>query len=867
MARSAPVAPVNVPASAPALPRFRHTLWWYLKWLFIALQAIVFCVIVVVATTLKGIYDELPSIVPDLRLLLAKDRAAPSRVYASDGSLLAEFKTEERRWIPLDDLKTFKSYQGKLVQVPGRLVAATLSIEDSRFYTHPGVDAKRIVGALLANYKAGDTIQGGSTITEQLAKNVYLTRARTAKRRLNTALIALQLERKLSKDEILEAYLNDIPYGNRAYGCEAAAQTYFGKRARDLSISEAALLAGLPQSPSNLDPWKHFDRAQKRQRLVLHEMLQNSRITYPQYLEALKDESVEKELQASHERVRHARANVPHWKSPYFVSYVRQYLKKQYGYDLDQPGLIVRTSLDPKLQLIANSVMGYQVERHGANLEGALVSIDPWTGQVVAMVGGRDYYDNKNNGQFNRATLAKRQPGSTMKPYIYAAAMEKGLTPDTTMVDSPMYVCGNSECPPGRRSKRRGGHQIRDYDRVNHGSMSLTRALATSNNVIAARLLLRVGIQDAIQKAHLMGIQSGLVPVPTLALGTSEVTLLEHVSAYGVFATKGLRAEATPIVRVENGAGEVLVDQSGPVRAARVLSQDAANKMYFLLRNNVLHGTGSPANIPGVEILGKTGTTSSNKDVWFMGASPQLVTGVWMGYDKPRQLAYGSAGGKWCGPAFREFMRQALPIWAQRKPVEKLVEDARATAQRRFAAQQYKQYVRVRICNESGMLATRECPDTHMEEFSSAGGAPTQYCTIHGRNPVQERRLSQGQAPAREGSLGDEPVRRGNNNQDADAGGMGSSTSEIPNAREGAIGENGQSESDPNAQARQEYQRDQNTDGGADVPAFEGEGVIPLDGDSGTGRRRRSNGGGGQVLPDDGTPQTLDGFDGTTRNQ
>ncbi len=864
MARSAPV-PVSA-SGAPALPaplkppRFRHTFWWYLKWFFIALQAVVFCALVVAATAAKGIYDQLPTVVPDLRLLLAKDRAAPSRVYAADGSLLAEFRNEERKWIALEDLKTTKTYQGRVVQVPGRLIAATLSIEDSRFYTHPGVDAKRIAGALVANYKAGGVSQGGSTITEQLAKIVYLSSARTTKRRLSTALIALQLERKLSKDEILEAYLNTIPYGNRTFGCEAAAQIYFRKRAKDLSISEAALLAGLPQSPTTLNPWKHFDRAKKRQRLVLHEMLQNQRITYPQYLDALKDKGVERSLKISRERARRERSQVPKWKSPYFVSYVRQYLKKQYGYDLDQPGLIVRTSLDPKLQRIAENVMESQVSRHGAALEGALVSIDPWTGQVVAMMGGRNYYGGKN-GQFNRAVQGKRQPGSTMKPYIYAAAMEAGLTPDTVMVDSPLYLCGDRECGAGDgRRGRRQGRELRNYTRSHNGAMTLRSALAMSNNVIATRLMLRVGIQNAIQKAHFMGVQSSLTPVPSLALGTSELSLLEHVSAFGVFAAKGLRAEATPIIRVENGAGEVLVDQSGPVRAARVLSQHAANEMYSMLRYNVTNGTGKPVQIAGVDLIGKTGTTSSNKDVWFMGASPQLVTGVWMGYDTPKPLGYGSAGGKWCGPAFRQFMLEALPIWAQKKPVEKLVEDARATQQRRFVAQQYKQYIKVRICNESGLLATKECRDTHMEEFSAAGGAPTQYCPIHGRSPVEERRLSQGAAPGREDDLG-APVRRSNPDDEGDNGDSG--TGDIPNARDGAVGEDGQN--DPNAAARREYQRDQNSgDNNEGAPAHEGDDVMTLDGNSGTRSRR---GGGAQVLPDNDTPQTLDGFDDTARNQ
>jgi len=861
MARSASALPSPATLPKVSAPRFRHTIWWYFKWLFILLQLLVFCVLIVAATAVKGVYDKLDTVVPDIGKLLAKDRAEPSRVYAADGTLLAEFKTQERKWIPLGDLKVKKTWNGQEYLRPGRLMQATLSIEDARFYQHPGVDAKRIAGALVANFKAGETTQGGSTITEQLAKNVYLTRARTTKRRLTTALIALQLERKLSKDEILEAYLNDIFYGNRAYGCEAAAQIYFHKHAGDLSIAQAALLAGLPQSPTNLDPWKHFDHAQKRQFLVLHEMLQNNYISYQQYLEAKADTSVEQELQNSQKRARRDRSVLPKWKSPYFVSYVRSYLQKQYGYDLDQPGLIVRTSLDPKLQSIAENVMEQQVSQHGQNLQGALVSIDPWTGQVVAMVGGRGYYNTQMNGQFNRAVQGKRQPGSTMKPYIYATAMEAGLTPDTELEDSTLNLCSDHECGPndyrhGRRPRKSDMHEVRNYDRVHHGTMPLRSALAMSNNVIATRLLLRVGIQNAIQKAHLMGVQSSLSPYPSLALGTSDLSLLEHTSAYGVFATKGLRAEATPIIKVENGAGEVLVDQSGPVRAARVLSQNAADKMYEMLRYNVTNGTARPVQIDGIELIGKTGTTSSNKDVWFMGASPQLVTGVWMGYDRPKPLGYGSAGGKWCGPAFRQFMLEALPVWEAHKPVEKLVEDARATAQRRFVAQQYKQYIRVRICNESGLLATKGCPDTHMEVFSAAGGAPVQYCPLHGRNPDEERQLSQGQAPARDGDLGgsaNEPVRH--SNPGFNDGTSDGSTGEVPNAQNGPVREDGTVGPNDNANAQ--------------VPAHQGDGIIPLDGNSGdSGGSDRAQSGGGNVLPDNQTPQTLDGMDnGNARNQ
>ena len=828
------------PVSATPPPKFRHSFWWYLKWFLIVLQLLVFCAILIALSVGKGIYDELQKVVPDLRLLLAKNRAEPSRIYAADGSMLAEFRNEERVWTPLSNLKIWKSWQGQTVQRPGRLIQATLSIEDSRFYSHPGVDAKRIAGALVANFKAGDIKQGGSTITEQLVDNVYLTLKRDFRTRLNSSLIALQLERKLSKDEILEAYLNEIYYGNRCYGAEAAARVYFGKSAKNLTISEAAMLAGLPQSPTRHDPFKNFENAKKRQRIVLREMLQNKQITYAQFNEARTDKSIESVLKRQREVLRAKRATPPKWKSPYFVSYVEGFLKKNYGYDVREPGLKIYTTLDPKLQNIAESTLKSNVARRGRTLQGALVSIDPWTGHVVAMVGGRDYYNKAMNGEFNRAVQGKRQPGSTMKPYIYAAAMEAGLKPQKIEIDAPFWVCGDGECPPGKRSKRRGGHEIRNYTRSHAGAMTLERALGVSNNVIATKLLLKIGIQNAIQKAHLMGIQSSLVPVPTLALGVSEVSLLEHVSAYGVFATKGLRAEPTPIIRVENYSGDVLLEQPTPVRAARVLSPEAANAMYDMMRYVVTNGTGRSVQIRGVELLGKTGTTSSNKDVWFMGASPQLSTGVWMGYDKPTPLGGNSAGGQWCGPVFREFMRQALPIWKARKPLDKLVEDGRATARQRYLAQQYKQYVRVKICTETGLLATRYCTSTRVEVFSAAGGAPSTYCTLH-RPAPQPRRLIE-ENPGAPSSRNTPENSAAPVESSPDSGAYVDESGQLVNpgdaarreySRENNLGEDPASQTTPRTRAAQPERNS--------VPAYEGDGVIPLD-----------ENGGGTLVPETG---------------
>jgi penicillin-binding protein 1A len=723
-----------VPSAGGARPggrRYPHSVWWYFKWLFIIAQLVLFCAIVVVACIGKGLYDQLTKVVPDTRFITSRSKAEPTKVYASDRkTVLAEFKGDQRIFVPIDSLKVKRKRNGRDSIEPGSLINATLSIEDARFYTHPGMDAYRIAGALVANVRNPDgTQQGGSTITEQLAVNIYLTRTKTLARRLQTALLALQLEKRFSKDEILELYLNEIYYGNRAYGCEAASQRYFGKSAKTLSIAEAAMLAGLPQQPGRLDPFEHYDRAKKRQRLVLKAMLENKKISWGQYLAAIKDESLKGRLEKGKERFRIERTQVDQWKSPYFVAYVKQYLQRQYDWSdefLSKSGLKIYTTLDFDIQKAAVQAMTDRLnDLGGPSLQGALVCIDPWTGRVLAMYGGRDYYDKKR-GQFNRATQAKRQPGSTFKPFVYATAMEMGYSPESVVIDKPVKI---------------NGWEPKNYEGkgVHYGPLTFRKALGISNNVAATRVLLKIGapngIQNVVQKAHLMGINSPLAPYPSLGLGSSEITLLENTSAYGVFCTRGMRAEPTPIIRVDNYAGETLVEQPTPVHGARVLSEEAGNKMWDMLRYVVTSGTGRVAQIPGVDVIGKTGTTSDNKDVWFMGGTRKLVTGVWMGYDKPKNLGDSSAGGRWCAPAWRRFMLQALDIHAKRNPVEKMIEDTRATQLQRLKASQYKKYVNVMLCRESGLLGTRLCPETVRVQFSAAGGtnggAPTQPCYVH----------------------------------------------------------------------------------------------------------------------------------------
>lgn len=727
--------PSTPPSSSPSArpPKFRHSFWWYLKWFFYSIALVVFCVVVAVAAVGYGLYKELEKIVPDSRMIQTRTKAETTRIYAADGkTLLAEIKGEDRIWKPFSELVKspakwphYNTPEDKADNVRN-ILKATLSIEDARFYRHPGMDAKRLAGAALANYKSGHAGQGGSTITEQLAVNLYQTRTKSVSRRLQAALLALQLEKRYSKDEILELYVNEIYYGNGAYGCEAAAQTYFGKSADSLSVGEAAMLAGMPQRPTYYDPFEHFDRTKKRQKIVLNEMMENGFITRSQYSAAANDDSIQRTVQRQYERRRREKRTPERWKYPYFVAYVKSYLN-QYNIDeaaLKRGGLKIITTIEPQLQEDAQNALLKQLNRLGdRKLQGALVSIDPWTGHVLAMVGGRDYYDKAHNGEFNRAVMAKRQPGSTFKPYIYAAAMEAGYSPNSGVVDSFMRTNGMNEV-------RTGGKEVRNYDRSHHGRISFIEAIGMSNNVAATRVMLKVGIGSVIQKAHLMGIQSNLSPYASLALGASEISLLEHVSGYGVFATRGLRAEPTPIERVESSTGELLVDHAHPVRGARVMSSDAGDKMWQMLRYVVTNGTGRRANFAR-DVIGKTGTTSANKDVWFMGATSKLAAGVWIGYDKPRPLAHGSAGGAWCAPVWRSYMMQATDVWNKRNKIEKMVEDARLTEQSRESAKQNMKVIRVRLCDETGLIATSACPSTHVVAYSVASGVPQETCYVH----------------------------------------------------------------------------------------------------------------------------------------
>lgn len=534
---------------------------------------------------------------------------------------------------------------------------ATIAIEDASFYQHSGFRPMAFLRAVLVNLglREGYRGQGGSTITQQVVKNTLLTTDKTAIRKAKEIVLALKLERVASKDEILNIYLNETPYGGTVYGAEEASQYFFGKHAADVTLAEAAYLAALPQSPTRYSPYgNRRNELDARQKLVLSRMFDLGYISEEEYNDA-KGEVVEFNQQAE--------AGI---KAPHFVFYIRELLEEKYGPEMvANGGLRIITSLDWDLQQKAEEI----VAEYGPNMaknfnasNSGLVAIDPKTGQILTMVGSRDYFNDEIDGQVNVA-LAKRQPGSSFKPFVYATAFEKGYTPDTVVFDlqtqfstacSPTDVA-NSEPPcysPG------------NYDGVFHGPMKLRDALATSMNIPAVKTLHLAGIQDSIQTALDMGITSLTDPSRyglTLVLGGGEVTLLELTGAYSVFANDGLKNPPAGILRVEDSDGEVLEEYVK--NETRALDQEVARQINDVLSDNKARtpefGANSPLYFPGYNVADKTGTTNDFRDVWIVGYTPGIAVGAWAGNNDNSPMERKIAAFI-IAPMWHEFVEYAL---------------------------------------------------------------------------------------------------------------------------------------------------------------------------------------------------------------
>ncbi len=508
-------------------------------------------------------------------------------------------------------------------KVPNHLKNAFLAVEDARFYQHIGIDVRGIMRALWENIRHQSVMEGGSTITQQLARNYYLTQEQSYHRKIQEMFLALKIEHRHTKDEILELYLNQIYFGRGAYGVQAASKAYFGKNVEDLDLNECAMLAGIPKSPNYYSPMDNMEAAQERKAVVLNQMAKYGYI------------SASTAQKTAAEEVHLAKPVPKEGKANYFVDYVIQTMIDKYGADgLYKGGLKIYTTLDMDAQQAAEEAMKNLPEMKDANglkqPQGALVAIDPHTGYIKAMVGGR------GTDMFNRAALAERQPGSAFKPFVFAAALESGYTPSTVVDDSPLNIYGWSP---------------QNYNRGFSGSVPLQYACEQSLNVATVRVAQDVGIDKAINLAREMGISTIVMEGDkndvnlSTALGgmTKGVTPLELTSAYCTFANKGRYVKHTAIAKVLDRNGNVLEAYPVPDKTKQVLKEKTADYLNTMLRGVVARGTGTAANINDT-VAGKTGTTSDYHDAWFVGYVPDLVVGVWIGCDDNQQMGTMTGG-------------------------------------------------------------------------------------------------------------------------------------------------------------------------------------------------------------------------------
>lgn len=532
-------------------------------------------------------------------------------------------------------------------QIPDSVRAATVAAEDKDFYSHFGVDFVSIARAAKVNYQEKGIRQGGSTITQQLARNLYLSRERTLRRKIMETIIAIKIERGLTKDEILDAYLNEVPYGSNAYGIQSAAEVFFGKNASELTLDEAVFLAALPKAPTYYSPYgNHRDKLRVRYGDILKK-IERSDPTRADEIAKIKDEDILLKIKPFREPI----------EAPHFVFYAIEKMEEKYGRELlEKGGFRIITTLDYDLQKFAEQSVQEGAVRNlsrGAT-NAALAAIDPKSGQILAMVGSRNYFDESIDGQVN-VTIQPRQPGSSFKPIVYATAFEKGFQPETTVADAPTNFG-----PDG------GGRNYipRNYDGKFHGTLPMRKTLAMSLNIPAIKTLSMVGIDNAIDMAHRLGITTindrkryGL----SLAIGGAEVRPIDMAAAFSVFANDGQKFSPTPILEVIYQDGSIYRKQS---TGEQVIDSEVARKVNSILSDNdarsAIFGPNSPLYIPGHTVAAKTGTTQEFRDAWTVGYTPNIAVGVWAGNNDARPMAPGSDGVFVAAPIWRSFMDKAL---------------------------------------------------------------------------------------------------------------------------------------------------------------------------------------------------------------
>ncbi len=631
---------------------------------------------------------------PDIANLNDFKTSEATHIYDINGNLISQLWLEQRTIVPLE-------------KIPQTLQNAVIATEDERFYEHWGIDVVGVARAFMVNISSGGLREGASTITQQLARTLFLTQEKTLSRKIREALLSVQIEKNYSKKQILEMYLNDIYYGEGAYGVESAARSYFGKHLEDLTLPECALLAGLPKSPTHFDPYKFPLEALKRRNLVLDRMVTTNYISQQEATDAKNIPIELKKIEVQN--------------APYFVEYVRQQLEARYGSNaVYKGGLQVYTTLDMKLQEVAQRALAHGLENAeilarknrlsnipvDQPIQGALLAMDPHTGAIRAMIGGVDYHKSV----FNRAIQAHRQPGSSFKPIIYAAAIENGYTMADVFLDAPIVypdpVTGKPWRPLNFSDKFRG-------------PTTLHTALMYSINVVTIKLLEKLGIQPVVSVARRLGITTPIKPNLSLGLGTSEVSLEEMVQAFSVFPNQGVRVEPFGILTVKDSSGHVL-ENNTPVGES-VLDPMVAYIMVHTMKDVIDNGTGRIIRRLGFTYpaAGKTGTTNDNVDAWFIGFTPDLTCGVWVGYDERQSLGKKQTGGETAAPIWAEFMKAAIA----------------GTVPKDFEPPKNAdtELVEKKICLTSGLLAGPECIGVRDEIFKKET-APTKFCNIHTAN-------------------------------------------------------------------------------------------------------------------------------------
>ncbi|MEW6186341.1 MAG: PBP1A family penicillin-binding protein [Thermodesulfobacteriota bacterium] len=599
-------------------------------------------------------------------------RYSSIKVFDNQGRFVGRILPEKRYWVSIDRIPVF-------------LQKALVAIEDARFYEHKGVDIRGIARALVKDVVKGKMAQGGSTITQQLIKNKYLSGEKTLERKVKEGLLALEYERKYTKNQILEMYFNEVLFGNGAWGIAQAALLYFDKNPWELNEAECALLAGVPKAPSRYNPFGEPAKIRDRRNLVLNRMVELKMIS----------EQQGKQLKSRPITI------IKQGEAPSYLAHIRNKLMERYGADLlEQGGLEVTTAMDLPLQKAAEKALTEGVRNLSTQLQGALICLDPASGDVLAAVGGIDFKQNP----YNRAFYAKRQPGSAIKPLIYSAALEKGITASSRWNDHPVAY-------------NRGNQQIwkpLNYERKLYGEITLRQALAYSNNIITVKLLDTIGVPYFLDFAVSLGVNFRSPNDLSLALGTEEMTLNDLILAYTPLANGGQRVEARTIIRVFDRNRNSW--QENPAVVFPSLNPGTAYITTQLLKDVLIFGTAKSIHGFAQErpMAGKTGTTDDYRDTWFIGYTPQLITGVWVGYDKPRPGGKGFTGGAVCAPIWARFIRSALAD----KPVLDFVRP--------------ETVISALIDPATGYLAAEDCP-IKQEEYYVRGTEPSEYCPKHRR--------------------------------------------------------------------------------------------------------------------------------------